>query len=162
MVLIPAFLLFVMLAVIWFDATRYIIPNWLVGALLAVYPAAVVMAPVPVDWLMALAGMAIVFAIGYGVFHMGWMGGGDIKLIIVCSLWTGWAHLLDFIFLFALLGGVLSVAVWGARKLEPFVLTPEKMAKLPRILRDKEPVPYGLAIAAAFLLLMGMGQIPVL
>jgi prepilin peptidase CpaA len=162
MILIPAFLLFCMLATIWFDATRYIIPNWLVGALLAVYPLAVVMAAQPVDWPMALAGMAIVFAVGYVVFAMKWMGGGDIKLIIACSLWVGFSNLLDFIFLFALLGGLLSVVVWSVRKLEPLLLTPARMATLPRILRNGEPVPYGLAIAAAFLLLMWMGRIPVL
>jgi prepilin peptidase CpaA len=162
MALLSAFLLFSMLAVIWFDATRYIIPNWLVGALLIAYPAAVVMAPQPVDWPMALLGMAIVFAVGYFIYARKWMGGGDIKLIIACSLWMGWAHLLDFIFLFALLGGALSLVVWGARKLQPFVLKPATSAKLPRILRDGEPIPYGLAIAAAFLTMMWMGQVPAL
>ncbi len=160
MAFIALFLLFSMLAVIWFDATRYIIPNWLVGAMLAVYPLAVVMAPHPVDWPMGLAALAVVFVVGYFVFAMKWMGGGDIKLLIACSLWVGFPHLLDFVFIVALLGGALSIALWGIRKGEYLVLKGEQITRMPRILKSGEPVPYGLAIAGAFLIMMWLGRVP--
>lgn len=156
--IITLYLLFCMLAVLWFDTTRYIIPNWLNASLLVLYPVAVYLAPTSVDWQHALLGTAIVFAVGYLIFAKGWMGGGDVKLIVVCSLWVGWAGLLDFVVLFAILGGVLSVALYAGRKAMPYL----KLQKLPRILQDKQPVPYGIAIALAFLLMMKMGKIPVI
>ncbi len=157
--IITVYLVFCMAAVLWFDLTRYIIPNWLTGSMLVLYPVAVFMAPVPVDWKYALLGMLITFVVGYIAFARRWMGGGDIKLIVVCSLWMGFSRLVDFVFMVALLGGVFSVAVYVLRKL-PVVL--KKAGTLPRILRDGEPIPYGVAIAIAFLIMMWMGNVSVL
>lgn len=161
MSIVALYLVFTMLAVLWLDVTRYTIPNWLVFSLLGAYPLAVWLSPAPVDWPMALAGMLIVFAAGYGVFAMNWMGGGDVKLITACALWVGWQHLLDFIFLFALLGGALSVVVLALRQALPYLMAGLNVSRpLPRLLRHKEPVPYGVAIAVAFLILLTRGDIP--
>lgn len=157
---ITLYVLFSMLAVIYFDVTRYIIPNWLVGSLLAIYPLAVWMTPGEVDWKMALAAMAVTFAVGYVVFAMRWMGGGDIKLIIVCALWVGMKHLPDFIIITALLGGIFALALWSARKLLPHLVKRE--TPWPRILREGEPVPYGVAIALAMLKMVWVGALSVL
>lgn len=154
------FLLACMVAVIWFDVTRYLIPNWLNGLILAAYPLAVFMAPAGVDWKNALLGMVIVFVLGYIMFALKWMGGGDVKLITVLSLWVGFQSLAQFIFLFAIIGGVFSIALLVGRKIIPHV---NKSGKpLPRLLRPGEPVAYGLAIALGFLILMYKGMIPVL
>lgn len=159
MTIITLYLVFSMLAVLWFDITRYLIPNWLVASLLALYPVAVWLSPHAVDWKMALVAMMVVFAVGYAVFAMKWMGGGDIKLITVCALWVGFKNLLDFVFMFALIGGIFSAAVWGLRKILPFI--PKLAGKqLPRILRDKEPVPYGIAIVLGFLVMFYTNKIP--
>jgi prepilin peptidase CpaA len=156
--IIGIYLIFSMLAVIWLDVTRYIIPNWLVGSVLALYPLVVFMSPVALDWQMALAALGIVFAVGYVFFIMRWMGGGDIKLIIACSLWVGLGHLVDFIFVLSIIGGAFSLALLFLRKAMPHI--PNKSGKaLPRVLQVGAPVPYGVAIAAAFLLLMWQGQI---
>jgi prepilin peptidase CpaA len=157
--LITGFLIGAMLLVLYFDITRYIIPNWLCGFLLLLYPIGVYMAAVPVDWQKGLIAMGIVFAVGYIIFSRNWMGGGDVKLLIVTSLWIGLAKLMDFMFFVAILGGVLSVVLYVARKLPPIV---QRAHKLPRILRVGEPVPYGIAIAIGFLLMMKMGAIPAL
>lgn len=152
-----------MLAVLWFDVSRYIIPNWLVGLMLIAYPCAVVMARVPVDWKMALAAMGIVLAVGYVVFALKWMGGGDIKLMTACALWVGWGeNLLNFIFVVALIGGVFALSVWGIRKILPYLPKKPGDAPLPRILREGEPIPYGVAIAFGFLLMLFNGKIPVI
>lgn len=159
MTIITLYLLFAMLAVLWFDVTRYVIPNWLVGSLLVLYPVAVWLAPHPVEWKMALAAMLGVFAVGYGVFAMKWMGGGDIKLIVVCALWVGLGNLADFAFLFAVIGGVFSAGVWGLRKALPMV--PQFAGKsLPRLLRDGEPIPYGVAIVLGFFIMFWSNKIP--
>lgn len=159
MPVIAIILLISMLTVIYFDATRFIIPNWLVGGLLLLYPLAVFLSPAHIDWQMALVAMLVVFAIGYVVFALNVMGGGDIKLITVLALWVGFEKLTEFGFYFALLGGVMSIAILTIRKIMPHISSRIFGKKpVPRIFRDKEPVPYGLAIAGAFLwLLMNNG-----
>ena len=159
---ISAYLIFSMLAVLWFDTTRYIIPNWLVGLLLATYAFAVFTAPFPVDWKMAMAGMAVTLACGYIIFALKFMGAGDIKLITALALWVGLQNLPDFLFITSVIGGVLSLALWGGRKLLPYVPQCPKKDNLPRILQDGAPVPYGVAIAIAFLIMMWIGKVPVL
>ncbi|MFO0388483.1 MAG: prepilin peptidase [Alphaproteobacteria bacterium] len=154
--LITVFLICAMLLVLYFDITRYIIPNWLCGLLLILYPIGVYMSAVPVDWQKGLMAMGIVFVVGYIIFSRNWMGGGDVKLLIVTSLWVGLAKLMDFMFFVAILGGVLSVALYIVRKL-PLVV--QRAQKMPRILRVGEPVPYGIAISIGFLLMMKMGNI---
>lgn len=160
MSVITIFIFFSMLAVLYFDVTRYIIPNWLVGALLAVYPLAVMMARHPVDWKMAVAGMAVVLVVGYFIFAMKWMGGGDIKLITACALWVGLKNLPDFLFIVALIGGVFALSLWGVRKALPFIPPKPDAPPLPRILKQGEPVPYGVAIAFGFLLMIWIGKVP--
>lgn len=159
MSIIALYLVFAMLAVIYFDATRFIIPNWLVGNLLALYPIAFFMSPATIDWQMDLAAMLLTFAIGYVIFALRLMGGGDVKLIIVLALWVGWEKLAMFGFNFAVLGGILSIIILLARKAVPYTVSNKE--KLPRVLKDKQPVPYGLAIAGAFLMMLYTGDISV-
>lgn len=154
---IELYLLFAMVAVVWFDVTRYIIPNWLVGSLVLLYPLWVWLYHPELDWKMALAAMGIVFAVGYGIYMMKWMGAGDIKFLTGLSLWVGYAGLVDFLITVALLGGVLSVGLWLGRKPLPRLMAGKT---LPRILREGEPVPYGVAISVAFLLAVMAGKIP--
>ncbi len=162
MSVVAIYLIISMLLVLWFDVSNYTIPNWLVGLMLLAYPFAVMMAHHSVDWKMAVAGMMLVLVVGYIVFAMKWMGGGDIKLITACALWVGLTNLPDFIFITALIGGVFSVLVWGIRKVLPFIPSKGEKKPLPRILRDGEPVPYGVAISFGFLLMIFNGKIPAL
>ena len=158
MSIIALFLLFSMAAVIYFDITRFIIPNWLVGGLLLVYPIAVYLSPEVIDWQMALVAMLGVFVVGYIVFAMNWMGGGDIKLITVLTLWVGLGKLPEFMIGFGLLGGVLSVSVWLVRKILPYIIS--KRDNLHRLFKEGEPVPYGVAIASSFTIILMKGMIP--
>lgn len=158
MSIIMLYLVASMLAVIYFDVTRFIIPNLLVGGLLLAYPVAVILSPVAVDWKMALVGMLGVFALGYVIFALRVMGGGDVKLIIVLSLWVGLEKLVVFGFNFALMGGAFAIFLLLARKIIYAAIGNAR--KLPRILRNKEPVPYGVAIAGAFLLMLMFGDVP--
>lgn len=159
MSIIALALLVLMVLVIWLDATAFTIPNWLCGLVLALYPIMLFLPHEPVDWPMAIAAMSGMFVAGYVIFALGWMGGGDIKLLTACALWTGVAALWDFMIYTALLGGVLSIVLLAGRngleKLARF--NPEK---LPKIFRQKAPVPYGLAIAFAFVILLVQGKIP--
>ena len=159
MSVVAIYLVFSMLAVLYFDVSRYIIPNWLVGLMLGAYPAAVFMTHAHVDWKMAVVGMGLVLVVGYVIFAFKWMGGGDIKLLTVCALWVGLANLPDFIFIVAIIGGVFSLMLWGGRKILLFLPKRKDAPPLPRILREGEPVPYGVAIAFGFLLMLLNGKI---
>jgi len=159
MSIIILYLVFAMFAVMAYDASKFIIPNWLVGSLLLVYPIALVLANFAVDWKMDLLGMLLMFAIGYVIFALRLMGGGDVKLIIVLALWVGWEKLAMFGFNFAVLGGVLSIVILLVRKIIPHMVSDK--GKLPRIFKNKQPVPYGLAIAGAFLMMLYTSDIPI-
>ena len=150
-----------MLAVLWFDTTKYIIPNWVVGLLLLVYPMAVATSQVNTNWTMSVLGALTVLVLGYVIFLRRLMGAGDIKLLTVCSLWVGLNGIVDFLVLVALGGGALAVVVLGIRKMMPFI-NKSKDTKIPRIFCDNEPVPYGIAIAFGFLYMMCAGQVPLL
>ncbi len=146
-----------MAAVIWLDITKYLIPNALNAAILALWVVALFF--LPISPLMAFAAAAIVLFVGLGFFAIGLMGGGDIKLLVVLTLWLGWGmQTFHFIVLTALVGGVLVAVLLFARFIAAGLA---KGRTLPRFLSPKQPVPYGLAIAGAFLLMLWGGLVPV-
>lgn len=54
---------------------------------------------------------AALLAVGYGLFCLGYLGGGDAKLLAVVGLWLGFAPSLLFVLYSALAGGVLAAGV---------------------------------------------------
>lgn len=142
------------------DASRYIISNQLNGVIVALYVLAAFLLPVQPLW--AIGAAALVLAVGLGLFALGLMGGGDIKLLVALSLWTGWSMAtLQFIFATAIFGGLLVFVVLLMRLiLPPLWLKLRPTKTLPRLLTRKQPVPYGIAIAAAFAWMLWHGMIP--
>ena len=96
-----------------------------------------------------VAAAVVVFALGFGFFAMGWMGGGDVKFAAAVALWLGWGPLLDFALGFSIWGGLLTVAVLIAdRALAPLpALRVGFLAQFP----DHKRIPYGIALAVAAL-----------
>lgn len=133
------------------DAKRYIISNALNIILVVIYIAGVILLPIP-TWLPDLGAAAIMLIIGLGFFTLGLMGGGDIKLLVVLSLWTGLTmQTVLFVLLTTFAGGMLVVIILLLRFFIPPLLFKLRPAhNLPRLLTPKQPVPYGIAIAAAF------------
>jgi len=145
----------VALAMGW-DAVAYRIPNWTVGVLVAGFPLAGLLLPEGLPWLEHLGAAALVFAVGIGLFAFRLAGGGDIKLLTAVGLWVGWQHLLDLMVLMGILGGIVVLLLLLARRFLPLALSMHPTAAtlvLPRVFRDGEPVPYGLAIGLAALML---------
>ena len=89
----------------------------------------------------ALAVLAVLFALR-------WMGGGDVKLLTALALWVKPAAFLNLIIAMALIGGVLTLAfgAWHVARRQ----------------RDRLAIPYGVAIAAAALLVLGDAYLPTL
>ncbi len=140
-----------------YDAKHYIIPNWLNLAILAAYPL-MYFVGWPEPWWSGIAAFAVMLAFGMALFFIGIMGGGDVKLLAVSVLWTGWTEIsLQFIIYTALAGGLLAIIVLVLRRLLVPLLFKGK--ELPRILMRGQPIPYGIAIAMAFLFLLFSGRI---
>ncbi len=96
---------------------------------------------------LALAALTITFAF----FSFGWIGGGDAKLFAATCLWLGPTAILAYSINAALLGGALTLVllIWRGLPL-PVLLT--NQGWLVRLHNSDEGVPYGIALAAAGLL----------
>jgi prepilin peptidase CpaA len=100
-----------------------------------------------------LAAGFLVLAIGFVCFALGWMGGGDAKLAASTALWLGWTQLLDYAVYASLFGGLLTIALLALRGVPlhpPFLLREGWYA---RMTDAKTGIPYGIALAAAGLML---------
>jgi prepilin peptidase CpaA len=157
------FIFALMLCMVWVvvsDAVHYIIPNSLNALIIVLYILAAIVLPIP-TWLSAFGAAGLMLVVGLGFFSLGLMGGGDVKLLVALSLWTGWGMATpQFIFLTGVSGGALVVVVLLLRRILPPILrrkNPERV--MPRLLTRKEPVPYGIAIAVAFAWLLMTGRV---
>lgn len=95
---------------------------------------------------------ALMLVVAFVFFSRGWIGGGDAKLAAATALWFGFDQLLPYVLYASLLGGVLTFAMLQFRKMPlpaPFVGQPW----VERLHRMDAGVPYGIALAAAALLI---------
>ena len=100
---------------------------------------------------MHLAAAALVLVIAFIFFARGWIGGGDAKLVAATALWFGFAHLLDYLLYASLFGGALTVLLLQFRRFD----LPQALARhkwIERLHDAGAGVPYGIALAAAALL----------
>jgi prepilin peptidase CpaA len=100
------------------------IPFWIASGL-ALWP----------DVAVQLGAAILVFLLFAGLFAVGAMGGGDVKMIGAVMLWIPLPLILPTLMIMAVTGGVLSAAMLIHMKLRPSDRAVE--------------VPYGVAIAAA-------------
>ncbi len=92
-------------------------------------------------------GVAIAaFAILAGLFALGAMGGGDVKLLTALALWIEPTWFLKLLIVMALVGGVLAL-VMGAWHVA-------------RRRKDRLAIPYGVAISTAGLWVLATHYLP--
>src|SRR5687767_10453424 len=125
------------------DWRRRIIPNWLNGA--------IALLAVPFWWASGLSfwpEIALQVAVAAGVFalfaiafHLGAMGGGDVKMVAALALWLPPVAVLQLLVVMSIAGGVLTLAM----------LIPHRIAKS----GGSPEIPYGMAIAFAGFWLIG-------
>jgi prepilin peptidase CpaA len=135
------------------DATSFTIPNRLSVALALAFlvAAPAVGAPlslIGVNLAVGLAGLAL----GVGLFALGWIGGGDAKLLAAASLWIGWQALATFLLATTLAGGVLALVLLTLRVELVRAHTPVVGGWLDRLTTPGAPAPYGVAIACGALM----------
>ncbi|MDQ8755390.1 prepilin peptidase [Sphingosinicella sp. LHD-64] len=130
-----ALLAALLLVATWTDLRSRTIPNWLnlAIAVLAVPFWWASNLPLWPDAVLQIGVALLIFSLFAGVFALGAMGGGDVKMIGALALWLPWQALLVMLVIMSIAGGVLTVALLIRRKLA----------------RSETPieVPYGVAIA---------------
>ena len=90
----------------------------------------------------------LVLCIAFGFFALGWIGGGDAKLAAATALWFGFGHLMEYALYASIFGGVLTLALLQYRAFPmPRILLGRTWAE--RLHQPKGAVPYGIALAAA-------------
>jgi prepilin peptidase CpaA len=145
----------VMAAAAFEDFRRLIIPNLLPILLCALWPLHLAAAPSLYGALSALGCAAVVFFGGAVLFARGYLGGGDVKLLSAAALWAGPAGTPALLLLTGVLGGTLAlflllplgsqIAAAGRHLLGQPVAAPTERGLA-------MPVPYGIAIAGAALI----------
>ncbi len=148
------------------DVRSYRIPNCLCALLLTGYPLYVLTAPNPVDWKGGILMFAIVFAIGFACFLGNILGAGDVKLLSVASLWAGPALISTLLIVTAFAGGLESLAATivkyaKSEKAKKNSRLKERRKKKSSRLNQTQ-IPYGVAIAAGGLTVLGMMAHPLL
>lgn len=145
----PALLL---LAAAW-DLASFTIPNAISLALVSTFLVLAFLVGMPAAMLgwHALAGAGGLL-LGFLLFALGFIGGGDAKLFASVALLLGLHDALPYALIASLLGGGLTLGLLAMRRWP----LPQFLAKpwLLRLHDEREGVPYGVALAAgAFVLL---------
>jgi prepilin peptidase CpaA len=124
------------------DARRREIANWKNAAIALLAPLYWWMSGYGWSDIAWQVGIALaVFALFVGVFHFGWMGGGDVKMIGALALWLPVQALMFMLMLMSIIGGVLTLVMmldhWRRKPAGPV------------------ETPYGVAIAMAAMIALG-------
>src|SRR5271154_3505201 len=141
-----------MIAAAVVDFRRLIIPNPLIGGLCVLWLLDLETAPhATLAAVLATIGCAAAgFFVGAGLFSRGLIGGGDVKLLAVATLWAGVEAFPPLLLLTGLIGGFLALLLLtplGAR------ITAARTGLAPDPDHGPQthqmPVPYGVAIAVS-------------
>jgi prepilin peptidase CpaA len=136
------------------DLLTMLIPNRISLALVAGFTVFALTGPM--SWAeigFHLGAGAAILVVTFTLFAFGIIGGGDAKLAAATALWLGFDGLGDYLLIASLLGGALTLALLFARA-HPL---PLRVARMPFALHlhdAKTGIPYGIALAAAALLVL--------
>jgi prepilin peptidase CpaA len=104
------------------------------------------------DALWHVGAALVVLCVTFVFFARRWIGGGDAKLAAATALWLGFDHLMPYLLYASIFGGVLTLAMIRFRLMPlPQAFADQEWVK--RLHRLDGGVPYGIALAAAALLI---------
>ena len=89
-----------------------------------------------------------VLVFGFALFALGWIGGGDAKVMAATALWFGMDLTLQYIVIASVFGGLLTLGLVLARTI-PLPAGLYRFAFVERLHNKKTGVPYGAALAAS-------------
>lgn len=130
------------------DLVSMTIPNRISLAMIAGFFCLALWAGLPANVVLAHVGTGMLMLVaGIGMFAMGWVGGGDAKLLAAAALWLGFDQLLSFLLLTGIVGSALMLALIAYRRYPASALPLPAWAV--RLHRSETGIPYGIAIGAA-------------
>ncbi|HKX64494.1 MAG TPA: prepilin peptidase [Rhizomicrobium sp.] len=145
--------LLLVLAAGW-DVASFTIPNFITLALMAafaVFAIAAGLSSAVIGWhiLSGFAGLLL----GFTLFALGYIGGGDAKLFAAVLLWLGLNDLLPYALLASIFGGLLTLGLMLLRRY-PLPAGLSRQDWIVKLHDARSGVPYGVAlVAGAFFLL---------
>ena len=92
-----------------------------------------------------LAGL-LGLAMGFTLFALGWIGGGDAKLFAAVALWLGLKDLMPYALVASVFGGALTIAVLLLRQC-PLPALLARQGWIVRLHDARSGIPYGVALA---------------
>jgi prepilin peptidase CpaA len=106
----------------------------------------------PTDILTHIGAGAVVLAVAFFCFAMGWVGGGDAKVAASAALWFGFGHLMNYLLYASIFGGVLTFLLMQFRQWPlPYSLAGQTW--LLRLHARESGIPYGIALAIGALMI---------
>lgn len=143
--------------VVYNDVCELRIPNGIPLSLLALYPAYVLIAAPGTGGWLAVAIAAAVLLVGLAAFAAELVGGGDVKLLAVLSLWAGPAGVVDLFVITAFVGGGIALLMLSPLR---YVVAGASDAIGATAVRDTllgRHLPYGVAIVTGAVAVIGPG-----
>ena len=134
------------------DLFTMTIPNRVSLLLIAAFVALALLTGMPLKTFgLHIGAGLVVLTVTFTMFALGWIGGGDAKLAAAIGLWCGFGVLLDYLLIASVLGGLLTLVIlyWRTSILPGFAL---KVMWIFRLHHHKTGIPYGIALAAAGLI----------
>ena len=141
------------------DMLTMTIPNRVSLLLVAGFIAMAVLTGMPLKTFgLHVAAGFLVLTVTFGMFAMGWIGGGDAKLAAATGMWCGFGVLVEYLVFASILGGFLTLGILYLRTfyLPEFAIRIDWIARLHH---HKTGIPYGIALAAAGLMVYPYTQI---
>jgi prepilin peptidase CpaA len=142
-----------------YDLASFTIPNFLslaLAGLFLAFAAAAGFSPALLGWHLA-AGL-VGLALGFSLFALGWIGGGDAKLFAAIALWLGFSDLMPYALVASVFGGMLTLLLLLARQV-PLPLFLLRRTWAVRLHDAHAGIPYGVALAAGAFALLPYSEI---
>lgn len=99
-----------------------------------------------------LAGLSVL-AVTFGMFAMGWIGGGDAKFAAAMGAWMGFEFLLPYLALSSVLGGALTLAILWMKN-HPIPALAVQFPWYARLQDEGTGIPYGIALSFGGLVML--------
>lgn len=142
------------------DVATFKIPNFVSLALAVAFALYVLAVHMPLGALgVHLLVGALGLTIGFFLFALGYVGGGDAKFLATILLWIGGGRdAADYALLAALAGGALTIALIALRSVPlPSILASQSW--ISRLHDAKAGVPYGVALSVGALVILPYTEI---
>ena len=100
----------------------------------------------------ALAAL-IALVVGFALFALGYIGGGDAKLFAAVAAWFGLHDLMQYVLVASIFGGALTLFLLAARR-RPLPAVLANRSWMARLHDPQGGIPYGVALAAGALVIL--------